>query len=150
MKMNKDISVLRHAFLSKEKMRDCYYVISASNGTMADSFFNRAERDINQNGHIMFTAETPGMVVGVIKGRVFNMQDSALAEIEYFYVDKKYQSRGIGRALLAAYENYVQSGHNVRGIRLHSAPATRTLDFYKKSGYKITGARYLMAKDLGR
>lgn len=148
--MNKDISISRNEFLSNNKMRDCYYIISASNGMLAYDFYNRAEHDVNHNGHILFTAETPQMVVGFIKGRVFNMPDAALAEIEYFYIDAKYRHRGIGQALLAAYEEHVRSHHNAQGVRLHSAPAIHTLNFYKSSGYRITGAQYLMTKDFTR
>lgn len=148
--MNKDVSISRSVFLSNDKMRDCYYIMSGSNGIQAYDFYGRAERDVNHNGHILFTAETTRMLVGFIKGRVFDMPDAVLAEIEYFYIDKRYRSRGIGRALLAAYEEYVRSNHGAVRITLHSAPVTRTLNFYKNSGYQITGAQYLMSKNLSK
>ncbi len=128
-----DIKIVRVTNLSESVMKDCYYVIMQSLPAVADDFHCRAIRDINRDNHILFVAQTPIMVVGVLKGMVFDMSDAAYAKIDCFCVDKQYRKRGIGRQLLDAYENYVVKERGASYIGLQSSAGGAR--FYRNNGF---------------
>lgn len=130
---NEPIKIARVANLSEPVMKDCYYVISQTLPHLADEFHYCAQRDVNRNNHILFVAETPIMVVGVLKGVVFDMPDAAYAKIDCFCVDKQYRRRGIGRQLLDAYENYVVKEYDASYIGLQSSIGG--VRFYRNNGF---------------
>ncbi len=128
-----DIKISRVTNLSESLMKDCYYVISQSLPSLANDFYYFAQRDVKRDNHVLFIAETPVMVVGVLNGMVFDMPDGAYAKIDCFCVDKHYRCRGIGKQLLDAYENYVVGVRGATCIGLQaSSSASR---FYRNNGF---------------
>lgn len=130
---NNNIEISRVGNLSQSLMRDCYYVISQSLPVLADKFQRCGRRDVNRYNHILFVAQAPIMVVGVLMGMVIETPGDAYAKIDCFCVDKKYRGRSIGKQLLAAYENYVCHERNASCVGLQSAPGA--LNFYRNNGY---------------
>ncbi len=128
-----DIKISRVENLSDSVMKDCYYVIAQTLSSLADNFYCCARRDVNYNNHILFVAQTPIMIVGVLKGMVIETPGAAYAKIDCFCVDKKYCNRGIGKQLLDAYENYVHTERGASCVGLQSSPSA--LHFYRNNGY---------------
>jgi len=145
-KPNKDeITISRVTNLSESVMKDCYYIISQTLPSLADEFYYRAQSDVNRNNHILFIAQTPIMVVGLLKGVVFDMPDAAYAKIDCFCVDKNYRCHGIGKQLLDAYEKCVIAERGVSCIGLQSSAGA--IRFYRNNGF--VGKVY-MKKNLSR
>lgn len=145
---NKQITFSHVTNLSESVMRDCYYVIAQTLPHLAEEFYYRAQRDINRNNHIMFIAETPCMVVGVLKGFVLNMPEDMHAQVDCLAVDKKFRRTGIGGKLLQAYEDYVREQFNVPYIALKSSIGG--LDFYTNRNYVRSGAGPYLKKHFSR
>ncbi len=131
-----EITISRVTNLPQSLMKDCYYVIAQSLSVAADEFYYRAQREVNHDNHILFVAATPIMVVGVIKGMVFNMPDATYAKIDCFGVDKRYRKRGIGKQLLDAYEKYVVTERGASCVGLQSSHSA--VHFYRNNGYAGT------------
>lgn len=127
---------------------DCYHIIDQTRPSQAMDFWANVQRDVHDNGHIMFTCSNKYMPVGLIKGRVEKLDASLRGRIDFLFVDTRYQGRGIGMALLNAYEEFTR-GLRVRDILLYSAPGG-AIKFYQRAGYGIVGPQYLMGKSIGR
>jgi len=136
---NNNIAISRVGNLSQSVMHDCHYVILQSFFALADKFYHNARRDVNHYNHILFVAQTPIKVVGVLKGLVIETSGDAYAQIDCFCVDKKYRGRGIGQQLLNAYENYVRNERGASCVGL--LPSLGAMNFYRNNGY--VGKLYL-------
>ena len=78
-------------------------------------------------------------MVALVDGRIVGMAEvDAAGEIDYFYVHPDFQSRGIGKALLAALK-----GEALRaGCRRLSADVSITAKgFFEASGFRVSEAR---------
>ncbi|MBP3965100.1 GNAT family N-acetyltransferase [Paenibacillus lignilyticus] len=102
--------------------------------------------------YFTFVAELEGAVVGMVGLRMqFSYVSSDIkTQISSLVTKKEFQGRGVGRALLAHVERWVQEqgGHFIylnSGIKEERLEAH---EFYKKRGYTITGYRF--AKKLQR
>lgn len=97
-------------------------------------------------------------LVALVDGRIVGMAEvDAAGEIDYFYVHPDFQSRGVGKALLAALE-----GEALRaGCRMVSADVSITAKgFFEANGFRVKEARenvilghpapnFAMSKELG-
>ncbi|MCM1294648.1 MAG: GNAT family N-acetyltransferase [Muribaculaceae bacterium] len=142
------ITFSRVTNLSESVMQDCYYVIAQALPHLADEFYYRAQHDVNHDNHIMFIAETPCMVVGLIKGCARKMPDAVHAQIDCLAVDRKFRRGGIGEKLLRAYEEYVRTERNAICIGLQSSAGA--LDFYTNRSYVRGGDGPYMKKTFSR
>lgn len=141
-KNNEEIKISRVTNLSESVMRDCYYVLAQTLPMDAEEFYCRAIGDVNRGGHILFVAETPRMVVGLIKGAA----TSNGAQIHCLAVDKKYRRHGIGESLVKAYENAVLNEYGAPCINVKSSSGA--LSFYRNRGY--LGATQYLHKSFSR
>jgi GNAT superfamily N-acetyltransferase len=77
-------------------------------------------------GNLFYIAEDENEIVGAIELRDFN-------HISLFFVDKKYQTRGIGKSL---FKKILQAvGDHSSFVEVHSSPYAR--DIYAKMGFEL-------------
>lgn len=141
-KNNEEIKISRVTNLSEFVMKDCYYVLAQALPTDAEEFYYRAIGDVNNGKHILFVAETPRMVVGLIKGSASSLG----AQIQCLAVDNRYRRRGIGESLIKAYENAALNEYGASHIGVKSSSSA--LNFYRKRGY--LGVTQYLNKDFSR
>lgn len=143
---NEIVTISRVTNLSESVMKDCYYIISETLPMLAEEFYYRAIADVNRRQHILFVAETPRMVVGVLKGFVYGNLNDAHAQIDCLCVDRKYRRRGIADSLIKAYEELIQVEYGASYVCLKSSGGAVT--FYKNRGF-IGNVQY-MRKNFSR
>ncbi len=87
----------------------------------------------------VFLAEADGVVIGVGRADlltgdpIFRLRaDQRCGYVDQMYVSPAYRQAGVGRALLAACEDWFRS-LGVTYCLLHAAP--RAVDFYARAGY---------------
>lgn len=143
-----EFSIERIFNVSDALRTDCYHIIDQSRPAQAMDFWSSVQRDVHDKGHVMFTCSNKYMPIGLIKGRLEKLDANLRGRIDFLFVDSQYQGRGIGMALLNAYEEFARNAR-VRDILLYSAPGG-AVKFYQRAGYEIVGAQYLMGKSISR
>lgn len=81
----------------------------------------------------LFVWEEDGKIVG------FSAADPRNGNIFALFIEEKYEGRGIGRALLERACNVLIEARCPR-IWLTTWPGTRAERFYRKAGWRVTGA----------
>lgn len=106
-------------------------------------------RDIREK--VVFIAEADGMPAGSIR---ITVKADSTAYISRFGVFTKYQSSGIGRALMEESNKFLTS-YKIRSVSLHTAANSSLVGFYNQFGFNIEEIthekgypRALMKKDL--
>lgn len=126
-----------------EKMRRaCRDVIAQHLPEYADKFYRRIQS--SSPHRVMFIAANPRMIVGVLMGFVYGMGAQKKSDIDTFFIDKRCQRQGLGKKMLAQYEDYVRSQRSVRQINVNAT--LRSVNFYKQYGYSAPGGFALTKK----
>lgn len=133
-------------------LNGCYSIVDQTRPGEAVKLFKSLREDVENKKHVMFVFDGASAPMGFIKGRVFNYifdiktgKTSLQTEIDYLFVDKKYQGAGVADMLLKAYEKYcIENG--VEKISLKSMPTKQALGFYAKNGYAKANGSMLMTK----
>ena len=100
----------------------------------------------------LFVAESaPGEIIGWIHvSEDATLTDEPIAEIRGLVVDSRMRSRGVGRALVGAAEDWAASRHYPR-VRVRSRIAREDAHrFYGSSGYSIAKTQHVFDKFLGK
>lgn len=136
--------------VTRNLLNNCYCIVDQTRPSEAVALYHSLQKDIEQNGHIMFVFNGAYNPLGFIKGKISRLHSDFLtSEIEFLFVDKKYQSAGIGTSLIQAYEDFCRK-ENVQKISLYSAKTVQARAFYEKHGYVLQNVNYLMSKKLER
>lgn len=80
-------------------------------------------------------SEDDGKIVGMILGEEEQYFDGVVFNVKEFCVRNELRGKGIGKALLAEFENCLKS-RGIRSVLLFTAP--EDVGFYQKSGYADT------------
>lgn len=143
---------VKQIFEVSDRLRDdCYSIVNIAGGD-AMKVYHLIQADVRERRGIMFTHDYNGFVTGFLKAHFTGQKSEAFpigdgSMIDWFYVDKNYQRKGIGQQLFQAYIKYMLL-HNIHDIRLHSEASTKALSFYQKYGFEITGPELLMTKKI--
>ncbi len=140
------MQVVRVSNVSDALVMDCYYIANLFRPSTAMNIYNSMQHKVNTRGDVMFTCLQNNHVLGFVCG---GKLDSGKWYIDWLFVDKLHQRRGVGRSLMDAYENYARD-NGANAVLLHSAPGGGAPMFYKNRGYVLSGANYAMTKRLVR
>lgn len=136
--------------VSKNILSNCYCIVDQTRPGEAISLYYSLKNDIEQKNHILFVFNGAYAPLGFIKGNISNANpDFLTANVDYLFVDKKYQRCGIGTSLLNAYEDFCAKNF-VQKVSLYSAKTAQARTFYEKHGYILQNANYFMTKNLSR
>lgn len=104
----------------------------------SDRLSHASFRHLLRRGHaVVWVGESNGLLVG--NAVVLYRRDTSIARLYSLVVHPDFQRRGIARALLAAAES-AAGGSGCRELRLEVRPDnTMAIDFYRKTGYAMTG-----------
>jgi len=99
---------------------------------------------LNFSALLIFVAVMDGSIVGYIKGKVIPWSSPVLifkntGVVEEFVVDPSRRGQGIGRALMAAFEEAVRD--DVDRILLNTGATNPAIAFYEKAGFRIVSHR---------
>ena len=102
---------------------------------------------VDESGQILVAVD--GGVVGFIHVRVGrSLEHDPRAEICGLAVDESHRSRGIGRELVEAAEEWARQ-RGLQRIRVRSnVKRERARTFYERHGYRVTKAQNVFDKDL--
>jgi GNAT superfamily N-acetyltransferase len=94
-----------------------------------------------------FVSTIDGKVVGMIGIRQVYCyeEDGCSTQVSALVVDKQYEGRGIGTALIKYAENWALDHHS-NSLSLTSGMKPERLrahEFYKKQGFEVTGYRFV-------
>jgi GNAT superfamily N-acetyltransferase len=143
-------------FVSNKLRQDCFNLAksAAANIAEAEEVKKNIQKDINKEKHWLFVCTASGTLRGFIKGRpgalpeyVDGLPLGKSCELEWLYVDKKYQRCGIGSGLMKAYADYAKSRAAVSmfGYLSSSRPMKRC---FKRFGFETVGWNHLVGKSL--
>ena len=90
---------------------------------------------LSHSGSFGLVSEDDGKIVGMILGEEEQYFDGVVFNVKEFCVRNELRGKGIGKALLAEFENRLK-GRGVRSVLLFTAP--EDVGFYQKSGYADT------------
>jgi len=91
-------------------------------------------------------AEDDGKIVGYIWFKVIESAMGVFGRTEHIFVDESYRSKGIGRKLMDAAEDYFMR-HGIKTAKLTVTSTNKTaISLYSDMGYEVK--RYRMEKDL--
>ena len=90
---------------------------------------------LSYSGSFGLVSEDDGKIVGMILGEEEQYFDGVVFNVKEFCVRNELRGKGIGKALLAEFENRLK-GRGVRSVLLFTAP--EDVGFYQKSGYSDT------------
>jgi ribosomal protein S18 acetylase RimI-like enzyme len=99
---------------------------------------------LNFSASLIFVAEMDGGIVGYIKGRIVPWSSPFLSlknacVVEEFVVESTWRGQGIGRALMAKFEETVRD--DVDRIVLNAGATNPAVNFYEKAGFRILSYR---------
>lgn len=123
---------------------NCYCIANVNGSQNTEYIYEDLQSMGDYDSHIMFCHKIDQFICGFISGVIVAPGTS---KINWFYVDKNYQRRGIGESLVGAYIDYVKS-IDVKIIELESSNKISALNFYKKHGFEKIRQDYLMRKCL--
>ncbi len=144
------------SFVSDKLLDACYKLsaTAAANVAEAEEVKSNLQKDVNISGHWLFTYTAQGQLRGFMKGHLENLPKYVNdlptgqgCEMEWLYVDKRFQRQGIGTSLIKAYEKYAMSQGvvNLFGYLSNTKPLKK---YFKKFGYGIIGWNNLIGKNL--
>lgn len=116
----------------------------------ADEIKSRVTEMLDLNQHAVYIAELPGgQVAGWIGLHVFrSVEQEGCAGISGLIVDEQIRSRGIGKLLLEAAENWARK-QCCNAISVHSnVTRERAHRFYRNNGYQHIKTQQLLHKAL--
>lgn len=90
---------------------------------------------LSHSGSFGLVSEGDGKIVGMILGEEEQYFDGVVFNVREFCVRNELRGKGIGKALLAEFENRLKS-RGIRSVLLFTAP--EDVGFYQKSGYADT------------
>lgn len=90
---------------------------------------------LSHSGALGLVSEDDGKIVGMILGEEEQYFDGVVFNVKEFCVRNELRGKGIGKALLAEFENRLKS-RGIRSVLLFTAP--EDVGFYQKSGYSDT------------
>lgn len=147
----------RVEFVTPRIRDNCCIIANKSAHAMnvVTAIYNSIQSDVNENDGFMLSCTIDRQMCGFITGCLkyddcsqYAEQIPTTAKIDWFYVDKRFQRRGIGRELIAEYVDYVAS-LGVREIEVFAEPVASALNFYKKNGFvPIEQSRNFLKKAL--
>ncbi|MDR0726930.1 MAG: GNAT family N-acetyltransferase [Rickettsiales bacterium] len=152
----KDYNIQQVLFVSDKLKAECAGLAgdSAANIAEAEEVKNNIQKDVNQNAHWLFTYTAQEELRGFVKGHpeqypryVEDLPEGPSCEMEWLYVDKKYQRQGIGAGLIKAYKDHARSQNmaSLFGYLSNSKPLKK---FFKKFGFETIGWHHLIGKSL--
>ena len=99
--------------------------------------------------HVVYVAELDDGIIGWLHAHVHHtITDDASTEIAGLVVDAQFRGTGVGRALMAAAEEWARS-QGCKSVRLRSnVVRSGAHAFYRRLGYEITKSQHAFRKQL--
>ncbi|MBD5391574.1 GNAT family N-acetyltransferase [bacterium] len=142
--MGHEYEILQITNLSEDMLIDCYHVASMSRPAAAEEIAYTLQRNVNERGHIMFVVMKDMFLRGFISGHLMSNHGYAgEAEIDWLFVDVRYQRRGIGDMLMRAWREYCRE-HGIGRIKVRPAPTVASKQFYAKQGFERQDIIYMV------
>jgi N-acetylglutamate synthase-like GNAT family acetyltransferase len=98
-----------------------------------------------QAGYYLLVVEVDNMIVGFASLHWFDMfhMRGKMGRITAICIQQELRSKGIGRTLLTACEDFLKSKECVKVEVTTNLNRTLTHEFYAKNGYEINSKRYI-------
>lgn len=132
----------RVLFLTDALCKDCFLIANKFVGNAYSIYYALPEK-INNKNHTMFVWEDAGFTCGFLTAYL----ECGNAYVENLYVDKNCQRRGIGAALIKAYEDVARK-NGASSLILQSRNTVQALRFYKKMGFEKIAENMFVGKKL--
>jgi len=116
----------------------------------ADEMAARLARVLRDENHrVLVAGDKAGVVIGCVHiGRLMSLDADLSGQILGLVVAEKARRFGVGRALMAAAEDWARDKQCVKVILRSSVRRTEAHEFYERIGYRNLKTQYAFRKDL--